>query len=481
MTRPRCTFTVLSAIPRAAPICLLGNPCTTPSNTSRSRAVSRAIRRAISTCCCCFTTRSPAVAAAVTTGASGANTVTVAPADAALLAVGMRVSGAGVAANATVTAVNPTTGVVTLSANNTAAVTALTAVGALRLNNVGVLRVGGDLATASAWLASNRLDQASTGTLALVASTAETINLNSGAFAGLMIGAAAPATLSTPFANFTNNGGNFRFGGGGSTLTVATDLTGANNLVIGATGATGTVVLTGANNYTGTTTVAEGSVLRLGTPSALGAASTGSTIAAGATVDLNGQSTSEPFTAVSGYGVGGRGAFVNTSATPATVLGRITGGGSYVVGGAGDITLAAQTGGGTITKNGAGTLTLGTAQDTFDNDSVAVVVNAGRVVLAKPSTTTIHALGGTSTVNAGILQLAGTGPDQLFYGMQLKLNGGLLDLNGRNGVVDNVVNSEHEAFEQARRFLSYLPANVDEAPPIIPSASSDWCSSAPAL
>ena len=43
------------------------------------------------------------------------------------------------------------------------------------------------------------------------------------------------------------------------------------------------------------------------------------------------------------------------------------------------------------------------------------------------------------------------------------------EINGRNGVVDNVVNSEHEAFEQARRFLSYLPANVDEAPPVIQS------------
>ena len=43
------------------------------------------------------------------------------------------------------------------------------------------------------------------------------------------------------------------------------------------------------------------------------------------------------------------------------------------------------------------------------------------------------------------------------------------EINGRNGVVDNVVNSEHEAFEQARRFLSYLPANVEEAPPIIQS------------
>ena len=37
------------------------------------------------------------------------------------------------------------------------------------------------------------------------------------------------------------------------------------------------------------------------------------------------------------------------------------------------------------------------------------------------------------------------------------------EINGRNGVVDNVVNSEHEAFAQARRFLSYLPSNVGRA------------------
>lgn len=43
------------------------------------------------------------------------------------------------------------------------------------------------------------------------------------------------------------------------------------------------------------------------------------------------------------------------------------------------------------------------------------------------------------------------------------------EINGRNGVVDNVVNSEHEAFAQARRFLSYLPSNSDELPPVIAS------------
>lgn len=41
------------------------------------------------------------------------------------------------------------------------------------------------------------------------------------------------------------------------------------------------------------------------------------------------------------------------------------------------------------------------------------------------------------------------------------------EINGRNGVVDNVVNSEHEAFTHARRFLSYMPLNSSEAPPVI--------------
>ncbi len=38
-------------------------------------------------------------------------------------------------------------------------------------------------------------------------------------------------------------------------------------------------------------------------------------------------------------------------------------------------------------------------------------------------------------------------------------------IHGRNGTVDNVAASEQEAFDQMRRFLSYLPRNVWEAPP----------------
>ena len=42
---------------------------------------------------------------------------------------------------------------------------------------------------------------------------------------------------------------------------------------------------------------------------------------------------------------------------------------------------------------------------------------------------------------------------------------GGVDIHGVNGTVDNVVDSETEAFEQVRRFLGYLPANVWQLPP----------------
>ncbi|MCE2558098.1 MAG: methylmalonyl-CoA carboxyltransferase, partial [Acidobacteria bacterium] len=39
-----------------------------------------------------------------------------------------------------------------------------------------------------------------------------------------------------------------------------------------------------------------------------------------------------------------------------------------------------------------------------------------------------------------------------------------------NGAIDDAVDSEEEAFERARRFLSYLPTNVDELPPRLPES-----------
>jgi acetyl-CoA carboxylase carboxyltransferase component len=40
------------------------------------------------------------------------------------------------------------------------------------------------------------------------------------------------------------------------------------------------------------------------------------------------------------------------------------------------------------------------------------------------------------------------------------------EVHGKSGVVDNVAEDEADAFRQIRRFLSYLPSNVWEAPPV---------------
>jgi acetyl-CoA carboxylase carboxyltransferase component len=43
---------------------------------------------------------------------------------------------------------------------------------------------------------------------------------------------------------------------------------------------------------------------------------------------------------------------------------------------------------------------------------------------------------------------------------------GGFDVHMRSGVVDNLAQDERDAFEQIRRFLSYLPSNVWESPPV---------------
>ena len=56
-------------------------------------------------------------------------------------------------------------------------------------------------------------------------------------------------------------------------------------------------------------------------------------------------------------------------------------------------------------------------------------------------------------------------------------------IHGRNGVVDDVVDSEDEAFERTRRFLSYLPSSVHEVatrttPTDDPERADEWLLSA---
>ena len=88
--------------------------------------------------------------------------------------------------------------------------------------------------------------------------------------------------------------------------------------------------------------------------------------------------------------------------------------------------------GGLTIENTGGTLTL---SGTADNPTGRVLVNGGTVILAKTSNSGVHAVAVDVTVNAGLLQLGGTGGDQVWDGSatnrtQMVINGGVFDLNG---------------------------------------------------
>jgi T5SS/PEP-CTERM-associated repeat protein/autotransporter-associated beta strand protein len=176
---------------------------------------------------------------------------------------------------------------------------------------------------------------------------------------------------------------------------------------------TGTQTLTGNNTYTGTTTLQRGT-LALGSAGALGTTSvisfTGGSLKFSA---ANTTDYSSRFANTSGQVYG-----IDTNGQNVTFASRV----------------ASQNG--SLTKTGAGALTL---SGTTDNTALAVIVNAGAVVLAKDSSANVHAIGGGSPAanlivnSGGTTRLGGTGGDQIFTGATVQVNsGGLFDLNGRS-------------------------------------------------
>ncbi len=73
-----------------------------------------------------------------------------------------------------------------------------------------------------------------------------------------------------------------------------------------------------------------------------------------------------------------------------------------------------------------------------------------------------------SVIVRGSAQMMIAGPalvDWANQGTVAKEELGASQIHTRNGAIDDEVQSESEAFQRARRFLSYLPSNVDELPP----------------
>ena len=80
-------------------------------------------------------------------------------------------------------------------------------------------------------------------------------------------------------------------------------------------------------------------------------------------------------------------------------------------------------------------------------------------------------LGHFSVMVRDIAQLFVAGPPVVSHAMGYDIT--KEDLGGwhvhcRNGSVDNLAETEEEAVAMTRRFLSYLPSSVYEAPPVLP-------------
>ena len=137
---------------------------------------------------------------------------------------------------------------------------------------------------------------------------------------------------------------------------------------------TGSLTLATPNTFTGALTVNAGTI-RAGHADALGSTATGTTIASGATLDLNG-------TAVGAEPLVLNGSLINASGTPGSFAGDITIATAATLGGSGEFTLTGNVqGGGVLTK-----------------------ADAGRAILAAG-----NSFGGQIQVNAGALRVTNSG------------------------------------------------------------------------
>ena len=259
-------------------------------------------------------------------------------------------------------------------------------------------------------------------------------------------------------------GGNVNLGA--ATLTMGSDnTTTVYSGIISDTGAgaitkigTGAFTLSGTNTYNGVTTINTGTII-LGNVSALGTTAGGTTVANGAVLDLNGQIIGSEQLGIQGTGIGNTGALINSSATAASLSGDIIiRSSTYSVGGSGNITLTGNVQG-TLIKVGTNALTL---SGSLDNDGLGMIVNAGIIILAKTSSSVVHAIGGGGlTINGGTVQLAGSGGDQIYNGCPIILNGGNLVTTGTSEAVSTLALTDNStlALGSGSHSLSFVASN----------------------
>ncbi|MFM1769763.1 MAG: hypothetical protein RJA22_2292 [Verrucomicrobiota bacterium] len=270
--------------------------------------------------------------------------------------------------------------------------------------------------------------------------TADQLTLNGGTLRG---------TVSFSIDD-TNRGVTLGAGGGtlqadnATTLTLANAMAGAGALTKAGAGA---LELSASNTYAGATLVDAGT-LAVRNATALGAATNGTTVAAGAALEFNGNLTvAEPLT-LAGSGPANGGALrstadsnawagaltlggaarINADAGTLTLSGGLNGAGyALTLGGAGSLAVSntALSGTGTsVTKDGAGTLTLG-VNSTFTGP---MNLNGGTTVFSA-----LAQLGAGTAVNLdGGTLVFGSGVDLSARTVTFNAGGGTLDVGANN-------------------------------------------------
>lgn len=225
------------------------------------------------------------------------------------------------------------------------------------------------------------------GTVTITTATANDITFNTTGY--ILSGGTLTLNGTTP--TITN--------GAGIDATISSAIAGSSGLT---KAGTGILTLSGTNNYTGTTIISAGT-LRAGSSAALGSNAQGTTVSSGATLDIGGRNLGTEVVTISGTGVGGNGAIINSGTQQIDALGRIVLGADATIGGANRWDLRNSTptlnlAGFTLTKTGANYIGL---------IGAAVTPGAGNIIInqGELNLSTSTNLGGTAansvTVNNG--------------------------------------------------------------------------------
>ena len=253
-------------------------------------------------------------------------------------------------------------------------------------------------------------------------------------FAGLLnLGSASSIVGGTGTITLSNTGS---IAGSGFDLTLGGAAGGTVSSVIG-TGTGGLIkadagswILSGANTYTGVTTISAGTI-KLGAAgsapySPLGTIASGTSVSAGATLDLNGFTlgTSEPLT-LNGSGVSSNGALFNSSGTAVSYNGAISLGSASNIGTTGNISLGGGiTGGQDLIKVGIATLNLGNSTASLGGLTISAgTLNSTSVTMNLTGSFTNNSVythnNGTVYLNGSTTQILGGTSQSIFNNLTL--------------------------------------------------------------